>query len=300
MAGKRNKGEWETGMPYSPPPPPSPLKGEGEAEETQAGKPGPAEAGGLPAVLAPFSDNLPYDRDRVIQECKLCLQVEIMARFEVGRRLLLLREQEGVPTLAQILIEHFAGLSRRSAYRYMFFARKASNLPRFRAWADGKDNWSKAVALLECCEEEDLTPFEEGGDLLGLKRDELDDLSFWELKAKIKKLKKDKDEAVRKATDKLSQENQELKGEVAALQGALNPGLDECLKVLHQAEEKLLAAARLLRTLPQEMLDKETVLQDRALGLANLMDRLSKSLEDRVIDAEERTRAREAEGASNQ
>jgi len=156
------------------------------------------------------------------------------------------------------------------------------------------------VALLECCEEEDLTPFEEGGDLLGLKRDELDDLSFWELKAKIKKLKKDKDEAVRKATDKLSQENQELKGEVAALQGALNPGLDECLKVLHQAEEKLLAAARLLRTLPQEMLDKETVLQDRALGLANLMDRLSKSLEDRVIDAEERTRAREAEGASNQ
>jgi regulator of replication initiation timing len=246
-------------------------------------------------VLAPFSDNLPYDRDRVIQECKLCLQMEIMCRFEVGRRLILLKNYEGCATLQHILDDQLGGMERTSAWRYMLFAKKAAELPRFRAFAEGKDNWSKAIALLQCCEDEDLAAFEEGADLLGLKRDELDGLSVRELKARIKKLKKDKEEAVKKATYQLAQENQELKAEVAGLQVALaGPDLEEAFKAVKAAEKKFHDGALLLRAISPGVLEREEAVRNLIFAGCDMLRRLLTQIEHNAQDALNRVLMAEA------
>jgi hypothetical protein len=171
-------------------------------------------------MLVPFSDGMPYNRERVIQEAKFCLQVEIAARFEVGRRLLLLKENEGVHTCALILDEHFPGLSRRSAFNYMLFAKKAADLPKFRAWAEGKDNYSKALALMTELSEADLADFESEQSLLGLPKDKLDRLSVRELKDYIKKLKKQHDNELIKVGGDRVTENERLKKRLEALEAA--------------------------------------------------------------------------------
>ncbi len=169
-------------------------------------------------LLVPFSDGMPYNRERVIQEAKFCLQVEIAARFEVGRRLLLLKENEDWATLPNILQEHFSGLSRRSFARYVLFAKKAADLPKFRAWAEGKDNWSKALALLEEASEADLAEFEAEGALLGLPKDKLDRLSVRELKDYIRKLAKLHEKEMEQVGGETVLENQRLKKRLEALE----------------------------------------------------------------------------------
>jgi hypothetical protein len=171
-------------------------------------------------LLAPFSDGMPYNRERVIQEAKFCLQVEIAARFEVGRRLLLLKENEDVRTFGQILEDHFSGMRRQRAYEYLIFARKAADLPRFRAWAEGKDNWSKALALLEEASEADLAEFEAEQSLLGLPKDKLDRLSVRELKDYIRKRIKQHENELEKAGGDTVLENKRLKKRLEALEAA--------------------------------------------------------------------------------
>jgi regulator of replication initiation timing len=200
-----------------------------------------------------------------------------------------------VRTFAHILAEHFAGMSRRSAYNYMLFARKAADLPRFRAFAQGKDNWSKALALLECCADEDLAAFEEGADLLGLKLEELDDMSVPELKARIKKLKKDKEEAVKKATYQLAQENQELKAEVAGLQAALaGPDLEEAFKAVKAAEKKFHDGALLLRAISPGVLEREEAVRNLIFAGCDMLRRLLTQIEHNAQDALNRVLMAEA------
>jgi len=60
-------------------------------------------------ALKPYADNLPYNRDRVIEETKFLMRHEVIAKYEIGKRLILLREQEGVNTCAALFESHFPG-----------------------------------------------------------------------------------------------------------------------------------------------------------------------------------------------
>lgn len=218
-------------------------------------------------ALIPFSDNLPYDRNRVIQETKMCLAFEIMCRFEVGKRLLLLREHEGVPTLAHILEENFSGLSRRNAYRYMLFAKKAADLPKFQAWADGRGNFSKALALMEACEEEDLAALEEGGDILGLKLDEIERMSVKQLQNALRREREKREEEIKCATEATAAENVKLKEENRSLKAALDEtGIEACRKFFKIADKHIIEALDALRKV-----DFTLLAQDEAGRIEMLM-----------------------------
>jgi hypothetical protein len=125
----------------------------------------------------------------VIEETKFLIKHEITAKFEIGRRLILIREQEGVPTLGQVLEEHFPGLTRSAAYRYMLFSKKVTELPKIRNFAESGGNWIKAIALLESHDEDELAALEAGESVTGMTLDDVDKMSFRELKTNLRKEK---------------------------------------------------------------------------------------------------------------
>jgi hypothetical protein len=246
-------------------------------------------------ALIPFSDNLPYDKNRVIQEAKFCLQVEIAARFEVGKRLLLLREHEGVTTLLQILEENFAGMNRMTAWRYMLFAKKAADLPKFQAWADGRGNWCKALALLEACDEEDLAEFEEGGDILGLKTDEIERLSVKQLQKALRLAQEKQEKAVKKATEQTAQENVRLKEEVADLTAALSePDIEAAMTIIKAVDKKIMEATQLMRKIPWGLVEREEAIRSLLIGVVGLQTTMIQRLEDNLLKAERVARIAEA------
>lgn len=236
-------------------------------------------------ALIPFTDNLPYDRERIIQEAKFCLEVEVKARFEVGKRLLLLRENEDVRTFGQLLEEHLPGLSRQRAYEYILFAKRAAHLPQFRTWASGRNNWSKALALMETVSEEELREFEEGS-VLGTPVDEIDRMSVRELKARLRKQQEQHQKEMARALEPLRQEIESFKEEVKLLKAEKEKtDLDAAIERMKAADKKILEGMKLLASIPRELIAQEPVLRDRLLGVTGMVLRVVENFEVMVLEA---------------
>lgn len=240
----------------------------------------------LAKALTPFSDNLPYDRNRLIQETKICLVMDIQLRHEIGRRLILLRENEGGQTFGHILDEHFPGLSRSAAKNYIKFSRIAQTLPKFQAFANGRDNWSKALTIMESVSEGDLEDFEADGSVLGIPVDELDKMSVRELKGRIKKLEKDKDEVVAQVTQPLIKSVQELEDKIKLLEAEkhdLTAG--DAFDFAQKAQKKIMDAFLMLMKVPRELIAREPSLRDALLGTCGLVMRVVENFEVVVLEA---------------
>lgn len=165
-----------------------------KTKKTDGSGGGPDGSGDAPQenidkALKPYSDNLPYNRDRIIEETKFFLKHQVIARYEAGRRLILLREQEVGHLFAQVLKDHFSGLGRRTAYEYMLFSRKIAGLPKLRDFAEGNGNFKKCLALLETFDEKELSDLEAGDTVAGIKLDEVDKMTVREMKDKLRKEK---------------------------------------------------------------------------------------------------------------
>lgn len=263
--------------------PGSGLSREGERGE-EKNMPGPAS--GLPAgtpplsdvdrkllaqrdkALKPYADNLPYDRDRVITETKFLMRHEVIAKYEIGKRLILLREQEGVRTCGQILEEHFPGMSRQRAYEYMLFARKVANLPKVRDFAEGNGNWKKCLALLESFDEEELAALEAGESVAGKTLDDVDKMSFRELKAamrkgeeKINKIKTDSAMTIFELEDK----NRELEDENKSFKSGIKTP-DDYWQQYKRADKQITDAAMIIKRLPEHIIVEDIVLRAKVSG----------------------------------
>jgi len=155
-------------------------------------------------ALQSYADNVPYDKDRVIREGKFFLRHIAAAKFELGKRLLILKEFESVQTFALIVQDEFGGMSRRSVFHYMAFAKKCMDLPKLKAY--GEENWSKVLTLLNSCTDEQLKEIEKNG-IDGKVLDEYDGFSVREFKTLLKQYKKDAEKAIGKQIAKLEERN---------------------------------------------------------------------------------------------
>ncbi|MBF0487527.1 MAG: hypothetical protein HQK98_05140 [Nitrospirae bacterium] len=141
----------------------------------------------IEGMMSPYGLNQPYDLTLRIQQGKWLLQQEIQVHFPLGCILLEIKEKETNRQFIEILNNEFGGMSERVAYQYMAFAKKCTELPKLKQFAES--NWSKARMLLYNCSEESLKEIEEKG-INGKVLEEYDGCTVKEFKALIDKLKK--------------------------------------------------------------------------------------------------------------
>lgn len=264
-----------------------PISGEGHQEASEV----------LTRALVPFGGNLPYSRERYQQEIHMLYAMHGIMRFEIGRRLIVMWEQERevVRTFGQFLNKFFPDLDRQRAYEDMQYAVYAEKSPLFKQFAEGKGNWSKALAMMAAFDEEKFAEFEKTGEILGLTVDELDRLSLSELKKRVRKLEQGQDKAVHDATMKVAAENAGLKAENEDLKAALaEPGVESVIKVIRAAEDKLLEVVKLIRKIPKTILVQEQSLRQMVFGTTGNLARLLSDLEQLADEANNEAAAAEA------
>ncbi len=179
-------------------------------------------------LLAPYTDGLPYSRDRVIGEAKRHLYQSFESAIECGKYLIWLHEEEG-QTFALLYQQHFSHVSFRTAKNFMRLARVSVEHPKLQGFIE--KNRSRAIALLEILDEEDLTEFDRTGSIAGMEMDEVEKLPVRQLKDELRAAKKKEDRGkiqLREAEDKIK----DLEGKIKDLE---NP------KLWNSKEEELLA-----------------------------------------------------------
>lgn len=227
-------------------------------------------------ALAIYSDNLPYDRNRIIEETKFFLKHEVVAKYEAGKRLILLREQEGVQTFAQILGKNFPGLSRRHAYNYISFAQKITQLPKIRDFAEGEGNFSKCLALLESLDEDELAALEAGEPIAGKTLDEIDKMTVRELKKALRK-EKEKNQPLTEQVAALDKEKRDMAEELSEVkQGKRSP--ERYWEDFKRADEHITAAVMIIRGLPKEVLREDITLLAKVGSLVGAMEIMVENL----------------------
>ncbi len=245
----------------------------------------------LSRALVPFSDNLPYSAERLAQEVMMLYRMGAVLKFEVGRRLIVMWERErgeSVRTFEDFVNKFFPDVPIDRAYEDMRYARKAVNCPIFRAYSEGKGNWSKALALLEAATEEELQEFEEKGEILGISRDDLDRMSVRELKKCIRKLKGDKEKAVTEATADLRLKVADLEEQVEVLEAASKePDLAEAQKLLRRADKLIHEGLQIIRKVNWAVVAKDWTARLDALQKLHLVERLVSNVEQEIFSYEE-------------
>lgn len=140
------------------------------------------------AVTQLYGDGLPYDRNRVIGEARWYMAQSAEAMLEAGKRLIQLKENEDHGSWLTIL-EQQLQVTPRSAQKLMQAAVKylspaltnKPDAPRLLGLGKSK--------LLELLSEPDdaLAELASGGTVAGLQLDEIDTMSWSELRAALKK-----------------------------------------------------------------------------------------------------------------
>lgn len=169
------------------------------------------------AALKPFGLDQPYELGLRIQQGRWLLKQEVGIHLALGCILLEIREREDFQTFGKVTGDEF-GLAKSAAYNYMAFAKKCMDLPKLKTFAE--DNWSKAVALLDGCTDEQLREIEKKG-IEGQALDEFDGMSVREFKACIKSLQTDVQKRIEKEVKNQVKENQKLEKENAYLRSRL-------------------------------------------------------------------------------
>jgi hypothetical protein len=136
-------------------------------------------------ALVPYSDGLPYDHDRIINEIRFYMTATAQGMIEMGKRFILLKEHEGHGRFITCLDD--LGVGRFTAWRYMTAARKLANVSRVQHLKifSLQEGAGKLYALLDIPDEE-LAEFEETGTLRGLTMDEIDALPVKEVRARLR------------------------------------------------------------------------------------------------------------------
>lgn len=114
----------------------------------------------LEKVIQEFMGGL-YDQARIIERGQEGLEEGVRGFFKGGLALFILERHEGVASMRQILEQYFPAITRSTAYRYMKVAKAMAAHPAFRSVAYERGGYTKALALLESCTEEEIQ--ESGG-----------------------------------------------------------------------------------------------------------------------------------------
>ena len=221
-------------------------------------------------ALIPYSDNLPYNKERIVQECHFFLRHIAASKFELGRRLMILKEREDVQAFAQILEDDFEGMGKRSAFNYIAFAKRCIDLPKIKSFSEAKGNWSKVLALLNSCTEEQLKEIEEKG-IKGKALDEFDGMSVRDFKRLLTKYKDNFDKTLAVETHNLKLERDEVLKERDAFKAQIEKRSPE--SILSHVKEM----SKILRDFEREA---QVVFDKRILDNDNLQIKIGNVIDD--------------------
>jgi len=139
-------------------------------------------------LLEPYTDGLPYDRDRVVGEAKRHAYQSFTSAIECGKYLIWLHEEEGGQTFGQIMRQHFQHFSWSTAKNFMRLARISVEHPKLQGLIEKQR--SKVIALLEILDEEDLKEFDEADSIAGMTLDDIEKTPARQLKDELRQYKK--------------------------------------------------------------------------------------------------------------
>ncbi len=163
-------------------------------------------------LIAPYTDGLPYERDRVIVVARNRLYEAYSNAVECGKYLIWLQLEEGVQTFGQILNQHFPNISRSTAFNFMRLAKIAVEHPKMKMLVEKER--SRVIALFEILDEDDIKELEDGGSVAGITLDEVEKIPVRELKDKLRShvraIERGKEQLI-----KLEEENKSLKQQLA-------------------------------------------------------------------------------------
>ncbi|TCS38500.1 hypothetical protein EDC30_102239 [Paucimonas lemoignei] len=142
--------------------------------------------------------DLPYNQERVVQEARFYMGQSAEAMLEAGKRLVLLKENEGHGEFIQI-VEERLGIPARTAQLMMQAAVKYLTNPALTSKAQtfallGKSKLFELMTL----DDDSLNELAEGGTVANLNLDEIDRMSVRELKAALRESRE-----TAEATDKV-------------------------------------------------------------------------------------------------
>lgn len=193
-------------------------------------------------VQQTYGDNLPYQRDRVVNEARFFMAQSAEAMLQFGKRLVQIRENEPHGEFINI-VEHQFKISQTSAKRFMNAAIKFLNIPDANRPTLVDLAPSKLFELMTL-DDDILIELSEGESVAGLTLEKIDTSSVRELKEEIKKLKSNLKEV---------QEDNAAVREVSRKKDEKISKLDEELAKKDQADAKK-------KRLELEELDSVTVL----------------------------------------
>lgn len=156
-----------------------------------------------------YDDGLPYDRNRMVNECKHYMGASAEAMLEAGKRLIVLKENEGHGEFTDLL-ENRLGLNKRTAQQMMQATVKYMT-PTLQSKAQAPALLALGKAkLLDLLVEPDeaIEALVDGGTLAGLDLDDIQAMSSRELRAALAESRKKaaaKDAVIAKKDQKLNE-----------------------------------------------------------------------------------------------
>lgn len=137
----------------------------------------------LQTVVATYGDNLPYQRDRIVNECRFYMSATAEAMLEAGKRLILLKENEPHGNWMGCLDD--IGIGVETSRQLMKIALKFSNSNTSSNLIAAAKSKSKLVELA-ILDDNELIELSEGKSVAGLKLDDVDRMSVRELRAALR------------------------------------------------------------------------------------------------------------------
>ncbi|MDA8085207.1 MAG: hypothetical protein M0Z75_00720, partial [Nitrospiraceae bacterium] len=173
--------------------------------------------------------------------------------------------------------DEFGGMHPATAYNYMLFAKKCVDLKKIREFA--ADNWSKVLALLHSCTEEELKEIEEKG-LEGNVIGKYDGKSVREFKKILEKRDRDDQAVIREAEKAHKKEMKHLLEKIERLEpfDPENKSGDWALDQLKVVDDILGEADRALRKFRLDKRLRET--PEVMAKISGLIERMRVRVED--------------------
>lgn len=191
---------------------------------------------------------LPYNKDRIVQETYFYMVQASETMLEAGKRLILLKENEPHGEFMEI-VEEKLGLTRSTAQRMMQAAAKYLTNPKLANYpALGNLGKTKMFELM-VLDDDEIVELAEGGTVAGMQLDDIERMTSRELKAAMRDLREDstaKDSilaAKSKKIDSLETALQRKKSETPAEEWTWAPArralLDSCESLANFAQSEL-------------------------------------------------------------
>ncbi len=198
--------------------------------------------------LAPFSEGRDFDRAVNLQELKAITQMNAFCMIELGKRLVF--HKENLPHGQFIEDLHEVGLPKRTAYRYMSTARKLAGLPSIKA---AQLTMSKAYALAEELDDDEIKLLETKGRVGTVDLDEIDRMTASELRKRLRKMK----EKVAKQDTEIEDLEDQLENRTASPQESMHTDLTKAFAAV------VLSCTELVTQIERDTGDLNTKVNDK-------------------------------------